>query len=85
MNKVWQIAVREFVATVFTKGFIIGLMIFPTIGALMVVFGPRLFGNRESHGRGGDRRRRSDGCRAAACSRRGNGAPVAGGRERDRR
>ena len=46
MNKVWQIAVREFVATVFTKGFIIGLLIFPTIAALMVVFGPRLFGNR---------------------------------------
>ena len=41
MNKVWQIAVREFVATVFTKGFIIGLLIFPTIAALMVVFGPR--------------------------------------------
>ena len=46
MKKVWQIAVREFVATVFTKGFIIGLLVFPTIAALMVVFGPRLFGNR---------------------------------------
>ncbi len=47
MNKVWQIAVREFVATVFTKAFIIGLLIFPTIAALMVAFGPRLFGNRD--------------------------------------
>ena len=47
MSKVWLIAVREFVATVFTKAFIIGLLIFPTIVALMVVFGPRLFGNRD--------------------------------------
>jgi len=29
MNKVWLIAVREFVATVFTKGFVIGLLIVP--------------------------------------------------------
>jgi ABC-2 type transport system permease protein len=47
MSKVWQIAVREFVATVFTKAFIIGLLIFPTIGALTVAFGPRIFGNRD--------------------------------------
>ncbi len=47
MNKVWQIASREFVATVFTKAFIIGLLIFPTIVAIGVVFGPRLFGDRD--------------------------------------
>jgi ABC-2 type transport system permease protein len=47
MSKVWQIAVREFAATVFTKGFIIGLLIFPTIVALGVAFGPRLFGDRD--------------------------------------
>ena len=47
MNKVWQIASREFVATVFTKAFIIGLLLFPTIVAIGVVFGPRLFGNRD--------------------------------------
>jgi len=47
MSKVWQIAAREFVATVFTKAFIIGLLIFPTIAALTVAFGPRLFGNRD--------------------------------------
>lgn len=46
MNKVWQIAAREFVATVFTKGFIIGLLIVPVIGGLLAVFGPSLFGNR---------------------------------------
>ena len=47
MSKVWLIAVREFVATVFTKAFIIGLLVFPTIVALGVVFGPRLFGDRD--------------------------------------
>jgi len=45
MNKVWLIAVREFVATVFTKAFIIGLLIFPAIMSVMVWAGPRLFGN----------------------------------------
>lgn len=45
MNKVWLIAVREFVATVFTKAFIIGLLIFPLIMSVMVWAGPRLFGN----------------------------------------
>ena len=29
MSKVWQIAAREFVVTVFTKGFLIGLLIVP--------------------------------------------------------
>src|SRR5262245_61492433 len=47
MNKVWQIAVREFVATVFTKGFLIGLLIVPLIGVLMVTLAPRLFGDRD--------------------------------------
>jgi ABC-type Na+ efflux pump permease subunit len=47
MNKVWMIAVREFVATVFTKAFIIGLLIFPTILGIMAVVGPRLFGDMD--------------------------------------
>ena len=47
MSKVWLIAVREFVATVFTKAFIIGLLIFPAIMSVMVVVGPRLFGNAD--------------------------------------
>jgi len=47
MNKVWLIAVREFVATVFTKAFIIGLLIFPAIMSVMVWAGPRLFGNAD--------------------------------------
>jgi ABC-2 type transport system permease protein len=45
MNKVWQIAAREFVATVFTKGFIIGLLVVPIIGGIVALVGPRLFGD----------------------------------------
>lgn len=44
MSKVWQIAAREFVATVFTKAFIIGLMVVPVMLVLIMVVGPRLFG-----------------------------------------
>ena len=35
MSKVFRIAAREFVATVFTKGFIIGLLIFPVVAGLV--------------------------------------------------
>ena len=82
MSKVWQIAVREFVATVFTKAFIIGLLIFPTIvGARWSLFGPRLFGDRNFTVAGADRRRRSDGRRAAAsCATARDDRQVAGGR-----
>jgi ABC-2 type transport system permease protein len=44
MSKVWQIAAREFVATVFTKGFIIGLLVVPVIGGIFALVAPRLFG-----------------------------------------
>jgi ABC-2 type transport system permease protein len=47
MNKVWQIAAREFVATVFTKGFIIGLLIVPMLGTVLALVAPRLFGDRD--------------------------------------
>ena len=46
MSKVWQIAAREFVATVFTKGFLIGLLIVPVILGIGALVGPRLFGDR---------------------------------------
>ena len=46
MSKVLQIAAREFVATVFTKGFVIGLLIVPLVGVLLVLTGPRLFADR---------------------------------------
>ena len=44
MNKVLQIAAREFVATVYTKAFIIGLLVFPAIVGVMALVGPKLFG-----------------------------------------
>ncbi|HEY7671449.1 MAG TPA: ABC transporter permease [Gammaproteobacteria bacterium] len=44
MSKIWRIAAREFVATVFTKAFIIGLMVLPVMIVIMAVVGPRLFG-----------------------------------------
>ncbi len=43
MTRILHVAVRDFLATVLTKGFIIGLLIAPAIGGLMVVVGPRLF------------------------------------------
>jgi ABC-type Na+ efflux pump permease subunit len=46
VSKIWQIAVREFVATVFTRAFIIGLLIFPTMVAVFFLFAPRLFADR---------------------------------------
>jgi ABC-2 type transport system permease protein len=54
MSKVLQIAVREFVATVFTKAFIIGLLIFPLIIATLSLFGPRLFGADRNFGVSGE-------------------------------
>jgi ABC-2 type transport system permease protein len=44
MSKILQIAAREFVATVFTKGFIIGLLVLPTMVAVFTLIGPRMFG-----------------------------------------
>jgi ABC-2 type transport system permease protein len=46
VSKIWLIAKREFSATVFTKAFIIGLMILPTMIGIGVLFGPRLFMDR---------------------------------------
>jgi ABC-2 type transport system permease protein len=46
MIKIWRIAVREFVATVFTRAFIIGLLIFPMMIGLFILIGPRLFADR---------------------------------------
>ncbi|MEO8467925.1 MAG: ABC transporter permease [Gammaproteobacteria bacterium] len=46
MNRVFEIAKREFVATVFTRGFVIGLLVLPTMIALGITVGPRLFMDR---------------------------------------
>ncbi len=46
MSRVLEIAKREFVATVFTRGYIIALLIFPALIALGVTVGPRVFIDR---------------------------------------
>ena len=43
MNRILHVALRDFLATVMTKGFIIGLLIAPAIGGVMFLVGPRLF------------------------------------------
>ncbi len=47
MKKVLQIATREFVATVFTKAFVIGLLLLPAMIAIGFLVGPRLFTDRD--------------------------------------
>ena len=47
MNRVLRIALRDFVATACTKGFIIGLLSTPVIGAVLLVLAPRLFLDRD--------------------------------------
>lgn len=47
MSKILRIAVREFVATVFTKTFVIGLLILPAMIAIGFLVGPRLFDDRD--------------------------------------
>jgi ABC-type Na+ efflux pump permease subunit len=43
MKKIGHIAAREFLATVGTRGFILGLLVVPASIALVVALGPRLF------------------------------------------
>jgi ABC-type Na+ efflux pump permease subunit len=45
MSKVWQIAAREFVTTVFTKAFLFGLLVLPVMIVIFALLGPRLFGD----------------------------------------
>ncbi len=42
MKKILQVALREFVSTVATKGFIIGMLVTPLIMAFMIIVMPRL-------------------------------------------
>jgi ABC-type Na+ efflux pump permease subunit len=46
MRNIFLIAHREFMATVATRAFIIGLFILPVIIALFALIGPRLFMSR---------------------------------------
>ena len=43
MNRILHVALRGFVATVATKGFIFGLLIMPALLAAFVIVGPRIF------------------------------------------
>ena len=43
MTRILHVALRDFVATVVNKGFLIGLLIVPVILSLMAILGPRLF------------------------------------------
>ncbi len=43
MSRILHVALRDFLATVMTKGFIIGLLIAPAIGGVMILVGPWLF------------------------------------------
>jgi ABC-2 type transport system permease protein len=46
VNRILQIARREFIATVFTRAFVIGLLVLPIMIALGFAVGPRLFSDR---------------------------------------
>lgn len=47
MSKIFLIARREFIATVATKGFFIGLFFLPVMISIFVLIGPRLFNPRD--------------------------------------
>jgi ABC-2 type transport system permease protein len=47
MNRIFRIALRDFVAVVSTKGFIIGLLIMPAIMAVVITLGPRIFNDTD--------------------------------------
>lgn len=46
MRKIFHIAARDFLATVSTKGFIIAVLVPPTIYAMLILVFPRLMNNR---------------------------------------
>jgi ABC-2 type transport system permease protein len=52
MKKIAHIAAREFVATVATRGFMLGLLILPAVIAIMAMAAPRLFSQRNFRVRG---------------------------------
>ncbi|MGH8229215.1 MAG: ABC transporter permease [Steroidobacteraceae bacterium] len=49
IDKIGWIAAREFIATVATRGFIIGLLVTPALGALFLYAAPRLLSPRNFH------------------------------------
>jgi len=49
VTKIWLVARREFIAAVFNRGFVIGLLMMPALLALFAVLGPRIFMPRPVH------------------------------------
>ncbi len=47
MTRILHIALRDFLAIVATKGFLIGLLLVPAMGVVMVIVGPWLFDDRQ--------------------------------------
>ena len=47
MSRILHIALRDFLAIVATKGFLIGLLLVPALGAVTIVAAPWLFGDRQ--------------------------------------
>ncbi len=43
MTRILQVALRDFLATVATKGFVFGLLVVPAILTVLVIVGPRIF------------------------------------------
>ena len=43
MTRILHVALRDFLATVATKGFIIGLLVMPAVGGVMIIVAPQLF------------------------------------------
>jgi ABC-2 type transport system permease protein len=52
MKRVGYIATREFLGTVMTRGFVIGVLLMPAMIALAFALGPRLMSQRPPHVRG---------------------------------
>ncbi len=52
MSKVFHVAKREFLATVLTKGFLLGLLMPPLLGAVMLLVFPALLGHKPPAVRG---------------------------------
>ena len=47
MTRILHVALRDFLAIVVTKGFLIGLLLVPALGAVTIVAAPWLFGDRQ--------------------------------------
>jgi ABC-2 type transport system permease protein len=49
MKKIWWVARREFLATVTTRGFLVGVLMMPALVAMMIFLFPRLMSEKSPH------------------------------------